>query len=253
MDDVLFGSAVRAVRIRRGLTQAQVAASAGVSRSLVSLIERGRAEETTIRAVRQVSTTLGLSVALTARWRGAEMAKLLDEAHASLVRAVVRRLTTAGWTIRPEHTFSIWGERGSIDVLAWHPSFRALLCVECKTRLPDLQDLLSTMDRKRRLAPAVARLEGWNPAFVGSVLILPEQTWARNAMRRSGDVLDSALPARTVEIRRWLGCPSGDLRGIWFLLNDSGTNTKRRSGGQMRVRQRRAHDPDSPEPRIPAQ
>jgi transcriptional regulator with XRE-family HTH domain len=220
------------------MTQEQLAKAADVSRPLVSLIERGRVEETSVRTVRQVAAILGVSVTLNARWRGAEMAKLLDEAHAALVGSVAERPSAAGWTVRPEHTFSIWGERGSIDVFAWHPGCRALLCIECKTKLPDLQDVLSAMDRKRRLAPEIAKLEGWDPAFVGSVLTVPDQTWARHAVTRSGAIFDAALPARTVEVRRWFGCPAGDLRGIWFLLNDSPTNKIRRSGGQLRAGKR---------------
>jgi hypothetical protein len=158
----------------------------------------------------------------------------------------VPRLTGAGWVVRPEHTFSIWGERGSIDVFAWHPGCRALPCVECKTKLPDLQDVLSTMDRKRRLAREIARVEGWDPAFIGSVLVVPDQKWARNAVRRSGAVFDAALPARTVAVRRWLACPSADLRGIWFLANDGAPNTGRRSGGQMRTNPNRSVHPGRP-------
>jgi hypothetical protein len=116
------------------------------------------------------------------------------------------------------------------------------VCIECKTKLPDLQDVLSTMDRKRRLAREIAKLEGCEPAAVGSVLVVPDQTWARNAVSRSGAIFGAALPARTVEVRRWLGRPAGDLRGIWFLLNDSHANTTRRSGGQMRARPRPAGD-----------
>jgi transcriptional regulator with XRE-family HTH domain len=238
MDDAQFGSAIRAVRLRRSLTQEQLAAAAGVSRPIVSLIERGRVDETSVRTVRQVAAILGVSVTLNARWRGAEMAKLLDEAHAALVGSVVERLTAAGWIVLPEHTFSIWGERGSIDVFAWHPGCRALLCVECKTKLPDLQDVLSTMDRKRRLAREIAKVEGWDPGIVGSVLAVPDQTWARHAVAGSAAVFDAALPARTVEVRRWLGSPAGDLRGIWFLLNDSPTNAKRRVDSQMRIGKR---------------
>lgn len=240
MDDAQFGSALRAVRLRRGVTQEHLAALAGVSRPIVSLVERGGAEETSVRAVRRIASALGVSVTLTPRWRGAEMAKLIDEAHAALVGCVVQRLAAAGWSVRPEHTFSVWGERGSIDALAWNHSARALLCIECKTRLPDVQDVLSTMDRKRRLAATIAKFEGWEPDVVGSVLVLPDRTWARNAVSRFCPVFDAALPARTVDVRRWLAHPSGDLRGIWFLLNDGGANKTRRSAGLLRARRRAA-------------
>jgi len=238
MDDAQFGSALRAVRLRRAMSQERMATLAGVSRSVVSLIERGGAEETSVRTVRKIASALGVSVTLTPRWRGAEMAKLLDEAHAALVGCVVQRLSAADWMVRPEHTFSVWGERGSIDVLAWSHAERALLCIECKTRLPDVQDVLSTMDRKRRLAATIAKLEGWEPTSVGSVLVLPDQTWARNAVSRFCPVFDTALPARTVDVRRWLDHPSGDMRGIWFLLNDNGTNKTGRSAGLLRARGR---------------
>ena len=54
------------------------------------------------------------------------------------------------WIARPEVSFSIYGERGVIDLLAWHAATRSLLVVELKTELIDLQDLVSVLDRKRR-------------------------------------------------------------------------------------------------------
>jgi len=177
MDDAQIGSVFRAVRIRRGLSQEQVAVASGVCRSVVSLIERGGLEDTSVRSVRRVAVALGVSLTLVPRWRGADLAELLDEKHAAMVRGVVARLTARGWQTLPERTFSVWGERGAIDVLAWHAAEKALLCVEVKTRLPDLQDLLSTMDRKRRLAPGLVWELGWRPVVVGSVLTLPAETW----------------------------------------------------------------------------
>jgi transcriptional regulator with XRE-family HTH domain len=233
------GSVFRAVRIRRGLSQAQVASLAGVSRSLISLIERGALDATSLRTTRKVATVLGVSLGLDPRWRGPELAKLLDERHAALVQAVTVSLNAAGWEVVPEHTFSEWGEKGSIDVFAWNPAARALLAVEVKTSLPGLQDLLSTMDRKRRLAPKLARDLGWRPLIVGSVLALPGETWAWNAVDRHGPVFAAALPARAFGVRSWLWKPDDDLRGVWFLLNDSPGSTVRRPGGSMRVRPRR--------------
>lgn len=242
---------LRAVRIRRGLTQAQVAVVAGVSRPLVSMIERGALDATSLRTTRRVAVALGISLALEPRWRGAELAKLLDERHAALVNAVTVRLTAGGWQVTPEHTFNEWGENGSIDVFAWQPASRALLAVEVKTSLPDLQDVLSTMDRKRRLAPKLARDLGWRPLIVGSVLALPAETWARNAVERHGPIFGAALPARASEVRHWLQNPARDLRGVWFLLNDSPGSTKRRHGGQMRARPRRGA-PEATTPRSAA-
>ncbi len=248
VDDVQVGSAIRAVRIRRGLTQAQVAAAAGVSRPMVSLVESGGLERTSLGAVRRIAAAVGMSLQVVPRWRGADLAKLLDEDHAGLVNEVVRRLTSLGWETIPEHSFNVWGEQGSIDVMGWYPPARALLIVEVKTKLVDLQDLLSKMDRKRRLCPTLARELGWRPLVVGSVLVLPEQTWARSAVDRFGPVFAAALPARTSNVRRWLRHPDRDLRAIWFLLNDTPGDGKRHSRCVMRVRPRRLRA-DGPIPR----
>lgn len=221
------------------MSQSQVAEAAGVSRTVVSTIERGLLEDCSLRLIGRVSATLGISCELEARWRGAETAALLDERHARLVQLAVARLTKLGWQVLPEHTFSIWGERGSIDVLAWHGVHRAVLVIEVKTRLVDLQDLLSTMNRKRRLARSIARAEGWRPLLVGSVLVLPGETWARAAVSRFDSVFAAALPERSTVVRAWLRAPDRDLRAIWFLKDAQG-GTKRRKGGVLRVRPRRA-------------
>jgi hypothetical protein len=111
--------------------------------------------------------------------------------------------------------------------------------VEVATRLVDLQDLLSVTDRKRRLAPVLARKLGWNSVAVGSVVVLPEENWARNAIERHRPVIDAKFAARTVAVRNWLASPDGDLGGIWFLGNVTPGDANRRSGALMRVRHNR--------------
>jgi transcriptional regulator with XRE-family HTH domain len=244
VDDAHTGSIFRAVRIRRGLTQDQVAEAAGLGRAVVSRIERGDLEGPSLRLTRRVAGALGISLRFAPTWRGAETGRLLDERHAELETAVVRRLTAAGWIATPERSFSIWGERGSIDVFARQPVREALLVVEVKTRVADLQDLLSTLDRKRRLGPEIARIDGWRPRAIGCVLVLPEETWARNAVRRHEALLHAALPDRGVDVRRWLDDPLGDLRGVWFLLDAPRGSAKRRIGGVQRVRGSRSVSPD---------
>ncbi len=137
--------------------------AAGVAQSMVSLVERGALEGTSLRIVRRVATAVGVSLPLDPRWRGADLARLMDARHASIAGVVVDRLSRLGWEVWPEHTFSVYGERGSIDILAWHPPARALLVVEVKSQIVDIQDLVSTLDRKRRLTPRLASDLGWHP------------------------------------------------------------------------------------------
>ena len=94
-------------------------------------------------------------------WQGEALDRLRDERHAAIVERVLRLLTAEGWIARTEVSFSEYGERGSIDVFALHPKVGALLVIEVKSAVPDLQATLSNLDRKTRLAPGLARALGW--------------------------------------------------------------------------------------------
>jgi hypothetical protein len=78
--------------------------------------------------------------------------------HESVAEALRRRWPA--WILAPEATFSIYGERGAIDILAWHPGRRVVLVIELKTDVVDLNELLGTLDRKRRLARTIASERG---------------------------------------------------------------------------------------------
>ncbi|HYX10388.1 MAG TPA: helix-turn-helix domain-containing protein, partial [Candidatus Acidoferrum sp.] len=97
MDWIRAGTTVRALRIRTSQTQAELSIRAGVSRNVVSSIERGRPEEVRLTEIDRVVAALGASLDLRIRWRGEQLDRLLDEAHALTVAAVVGRLTPLGW------------------------------------------------------------------------------------------------------------------------------------------------------------
>src|SRR6187551_1151264 len=136
MDDAKVGAAVRAVRIRARLTQMEVAKQASVRPSDVSHLERGLLGDLAMTTVRQVAAALGMWVELMPRWRGVDLDLMTNSAHAALQAAVMRRLgQLQGWVVAPEVSYSIYGERGAIDLLAFHEPTRTLLVVELKTFL----------------------------------------------------------------------------------------------------------------------
>jgi transcriptional regulator with XRE-family HTH domain len=138
VDDLKVGLEIRAVRIRRGWRQSDVATAAGFSQALVSLIERGGLDRLSLRSIRRAGEVLGIRLELDPRWHGSELSKLLDERHATVVLAASRRLSRAGRQVTVERTFSFYGERGSIDIVAWHAELRAFLIIEVKSELVDL-------------------------------------------------------------------------------------------------------------------
>ncbi len=124
MNDVQVGRSLRALRHRRRWRQEDVGATAGISQDLVSLAERGRIDAMPLRRLRSLAAALDADVVVTIRWRAGDLDRLLDEGHAAMVGLLSERLERLGWDIRPEVTYSIYGERGSIDLLAWHAATR---------------------------------------------------------------------------------------------------------------------------------
>jgi transcriptional regulator with XRE-family HTH domain len=229
MQDVTVGLVFRAVRRRLRLTQRHAGNRAHVSQQTVSLIELGRLDQVDLATLRRVGAVLGIEVPFAPRWRGPELDRLLDAGHARLVEAVVGDLGRGSWAVEVEWSFNHFGERGAVDVLGWHPERRALLVVEVKTRIVDLQDLLGTLDRKVRVAvELLPRDRGWHPDVVGRVVVLPGGSTSRDAVDRHRAIFDATLPQRTIEVRHWLGDPRGGLRAIWFLRSTGGVGAPRR-------------------------
>lgn len=177
-----------------------------------------------------------MRVEIIPRWRGGELDRLLNVRHATLATAVAAYLRALGWEVAPEVSFSIYGERGSIDILAWHAASRTLLVVEVKTELVDIHDTLGVLDRKTRLARAVARERGWRPTSVGTWLALAEGSTNRHRVERFGSLLRPALPAGGAAMRSWLRAPAGRIAALTFFSKIGGSGAKQEVVGRKRVR-----------------
>lgn len=218
MDDVRTGRLLRALRRRVRLTQKQLGERVGVSQQEISLLERGHCDGVQLRTVRLVFRGLDASADLDIRWRGGAIDRLLDERHAALVRAIVDLLASDGWEVLPEVTYSHFGERGSIDLVAWHADSATLLIVEVKTELTSLEATLRKHDEKVRLAPeVVGERFGWRSTSVARLLVLPDHRTARRQVERAGSVLARTYPIRGWDMRRWLKRPAGRGDGLLFL------------------------------------
>jgi transcriptional regulator with XRE-family HTH domain len=246
VNDLAVGRLLRLARGRRRLRQADVARIAGVHHGTVSLSERGQLRALTLRTARSIAAALEIDLQFEPRWRGASLDRLRDAGHAAVVEAVAAELVRHGWEVLVEVGFSRYGERGSVDALGWRADHRALLIVEVKTSLVDLQATIGAIDRKRRIVPGeLARERGWRPASIGAVLVVVDSSTARDVVARHHSIFASAFPGRTIAVRQWLDNPTGNLRGLWFLRPTHQVRTRERidsapaPAGASRVRPRR--------------
>ncbi len=227
------------------MRQSDVATEAGISRRAVQKLEAGNLDQLRLDQIRRSFGALGAGTNLTAYFRGADLARILDEVHARLVAAVVDILLEAGWDVRLEVSFAIGREVGSIDILAWRASERALLVVEIKSELPGIDPLLRPLDAKVRLAPRIARDRfGWNGVSVSRLVVMPEDRTARRLVERHSGVIRAALPARSREVRAWLRRPIGTLAGLWFLTTALDGSSMRNATAVRRVRRPNSRSDD---------
>ncbi len=133
-----------------------------------------------------------------------------------------------------EATFNHYGDRGSIDVLGFHPVSRCAVAVEVKSDLTGVEETARRIDVKVRLAPDIVLREfGAWPTAVGRLLVLPRSTTAWRRIDRLRATFDAVLPGRTEEARRWLRSPAGRFAGVMFVSSSNG-------GGQRSQRTGRA-------------
>ena len=236
MDPVRLGHHYRALRLRRRWRQTDLGTKARVSRSTISRLERGRLDEVSVATLRTVAEALDASLDIRLRWNGENLDRLLDEAHAGLVEDLVRRLHADGWLTEVEASFSIRGERGSIDVLAYHEATGIVLVSEVKSVVPDSQATLYGLDRKGRLAPDIARERGWRCRGVARLLVIGDSSTSRRRIESLAETYRAAFPRRGWDVTRWLRSPDGPIAGLMFLPYARRVRGRRPNTGVQRVR-----------------
>lgn len=236
MDDIRVGAAFRAVRVRRRWRQLDVADKAGVPRSLISDIERGHFDSTSLARLRAVAAALDIRLDLRAHWRGGELARLLNARHSAMNESVARFLQSLpGWLFAPEVSFSVYGERGFIDILAFHPQSGSLLVIELKTELVDINELVGTLDRKSRLAHRIAAERGWHANSVSRWVIVTRDRTNQRRIKAHRTMLRAVLPADGHAMRSWLLQPSGAISALSMWSAVAPIDTSRTRSHRIRV------------------
>lgn len=237
MDDQRIGRVILILRQRRGWRQADLAAKSGVSQSAISEIERGRVDRYTLRALRSVLRAVDGTAVLDVTWGGrGDLDRLLDADHARLMQLWANGHRQAGWDVWNEASYSIYGERGRIDQLAFHAPTGVLEVTEAKTGIWDVQETLGRLDAKVRLAPTVAAERGWRiRRVVGALVIADGRTVRRRVTEHK--VLFARYELRGRAAHAFVRDPRRAAQGLLVFVPLPRTNhSGLRRAGQRRVR-----------------
>jgi hypothetical protein len=203
-------------------------------------IEHGRLASIPLGKLRAVAAALDARLDAVVRWHGGDLPRLLSARHSQMHEAMARFFgELPDWTAEPEVSFSIYGERGIIDILAWHPLRRILLVIELKTEIVDVNELLGTLDRKRRLAADIARSKGWRPVAVATWVVVADGRSNRRAIAEHAAVLRAKLPIGGRTMRAWLRDPNGPIDALSLVPSVHGVHLGHTSGPIRRVARRR--------------
>jgi hypothetical protein len=148
------------------------------------------------------------------------------------------------WVTRPEVSFAVFGERGVIDIFAWHPRRRMLLVIELKTDIADVNELVGGVDRKRRHAIRVATDLGWirngdPPVHVSTWIVVAEGSTNRRRIQAHRTMLRAAFPADGRAIAGWLRRPLEPIHALSFWATSDQASRGARLAPPRRVSARR--------------
>jgi transcriptional regulator with XRE-family HTH domain len=229
MDRFRFGRSVRELRRRRRWTQSDLGRRIGASRNLIGRIERGAIVNIPFGRLVAVAEALDGRLDLDFRWRGEQLDRLVDERHAEIVDQLVGMYRSARWDVALEATFSIYGDRGSIDVFAWHPIRQVVAVNEVKASVGDAGNTVVGVDRKTRLAPQIARQRGWTCRGVARFLVVADGSTSRDRIARHAETFRTAFPVDGRACRAWIADPVGEPpSGILFLPPRNARQVSRR-------------------------
>lgn len=152
----------------------------------------------------------------------------MNARHSALHERLADRFAHAeGWASAAEVSYSIWGERGVIDRLAYHAGRRMLAVFEIKAHLSDPAGLVAQVDRYRRLALEVATGRAWDADAVSCWAVIADTDTNRRLLTAHRSLLRSAFPADGRALAQWLRDPGDRLDGLAFMAYPHpGTGTR---------------------------
>jgi len=185
----------------------------------------------------RIVEALGGRLALQIQWQGGDLERVINVRHSALHESLARSfLALPDWVLAPEVSFSIRGERGVIDIFAWHAATRTLLVIELKTEIVDVNDLMGKVDRKRQLAVEIGRERGWHALTVAVWVIVADSKTNRRRVTAHGTTLRAAFPADGRSVAGRLREPRQPIARLSFWPDARDTGTRQDLATVKRVR-----------------
>lgn len=182
------------------MTQAQVSAAAGISRSYLAEIETTHADPS-ISVIERLGEVLGVRFDLVTTQTAIVMqGRVRDGLHTRCATYVARRLRSAGWLVVREVPIEDGRLRGFIDVLAFDPIRRILLIIEIKTAIEDIGRLERQIAWYERAVLSSIPSE-WRPARVVSWALALASAEVDQVVGLHRRALEESFPGRAGSMR----------------------------------------------------
>lgn len=225
------GQAVGEARARRGWSRAQLAEAASVSRFLVYLIERG--EPASIEAYLRLASALRmrLDARLIDPRRRADLSVGGDPVHSAMGEVEATHLRARGLEVAIDEPYQHFQFAGRADLLAWDRERRALLHLENRTRLPDIQAAAGSFNAKRAYLPEAfgARVGIGRWVTVTHVMAMLWSAEILHVLRLRRQTFRALCPDGSASFAAWWGgseMPSGARSAL--VLFDPGASSRQR-------------------------
>ena len=201
-----LGIQIRTARLAKAWTVTELANRAGVSRSLVYMIEAG--EPASTEAAARLATALGLRLEFAVtdpRRRGPGRPMGADVVHSAMGEAEAAHLRPFGFGVGIDEPYQHFQFAGRADVIAWDAPRRALLHLENRTRFPDLQETAGLYNAKRAyLGTAIAtRLGVRSWASETHVIVAVWSSEVLHAIRLRVESFRSLCPDPSTAFNSW--------------------------------------------------
>jgi len=210
-----LGVELRAARVRRRVTQDDLAARAGLSQAAVSRAERGRGGSMTIDAWQRLAVAVGMPLRIS--FGRDPLADTADAAHLAIQELVLAVARGAGFSGRFELATRPTQPARSIDVSLIHEARRSIVVAECWNTFGDVGAGARSSARKLAEARDLA-VSRWGeaPHRVGLLWVVRASAANRALVARYPEVFASQFPGSSADWVRTLtdGAPPPDEPGL---------------------------------------